>query len=171
MGASGWSYRTPYDPDIKAALRRLQDEVFERGEYYKPWEEIWRYHDSILAKPPGQREKHERQYIKWSRTFRMPDRNYEPTSIQELLRYNAESGTHSILDIDGIAEGPTFGAAAPVPDEDLLRVFGTTQPTAEDVEAVDFDFGEDLERWQAVYFVIYQDGQPSEIRFDGCSGD
>jgi len=171
MGASGWSYKTPYNPDIEAALQRLQQEVFERGDYYKPWEEIWRYHDSILAKPLDQLAVHERQYIKWSRTYRMPDRNYVPASIQELLRNNAESGTHSILDIFGIADEPTFGAATPVPDEELRRVFGTTQPTVEDVESVLSDFGENLERWQAVYFIVYKDGQPYEIHFEGCSGD
>ncbi len=56
MGASGWSYTTPYDPNIEAALQRLQREVFERGEYYKPWVEVWGYHDSILAKPLDQLE-------------------------------------------------------------------------------------------------------------------
>jgi hypothetical protein len=171
MGASGWSYKTPYHPDIEAALQRLKQDVFERGDYYKPWEEIWRYHDSILAKPRDQRAVHERQYIKWSRTYRMPDRNYVPASIQELLRNNAESGTHSILDIFGIADEPTFGAATPVPDEELRRVFGTTQPTVDDVESVLADFAENLERWQAVYFIVYKDGQPYEIHFEGCSGD
>src|SRR5262245_46452864 len=171
MGASGWSYKTPYNPDIEAALQRLQREVFERGDYYKPWEEIWRYHDSILAKALDQLEDHERQYLKRLRPHRLPDRNYVPSSIEKLLRNNAESGTHSILDISSTADEPTFGAATPVPDEDLLRVFGTTQPTVGDVESVIFDFGENLERWQAVYFIVYKDGQPYEIHFEGCSGD
>jgi hypothetical protein len=171
MGASGWSYSAPFGEDVEAALHRLQREVFERGEYYKPWEEIWRYHDSILAKPLDQLEDHERQYIKRMRTFRMPDRDYAPSSIRELLQNNAESGTHSILDIYGIADEPTFGAASPVPDEELIRAFGTTRPTAEQVESSRIDLGENLERWQAVYYVVYKDGQPHEIRFEGCSGD
>ena len=171
MGASGWTNTTPYDSDIEAALVRLQEEVFERGDYYKPWEEAWRYRDSILTKPLDQLEDHERQYIKRLKYYAMPDRNFVPSSIQALLRNNAESGTHSILDIFGIADEVTFGAATPVPDEELLRVFGTTQPTVDQVESVPSDFGENLERWQAVYFIVYQDGQPHEIRFEGCSGD
>jgi hypothetical protein len=171
MGASGWSYSTPYPPDVGAALRRLRREVLERGDYDKPWEEIWRHHDSILAKPPGRWEAHERQYIRTMRSFPMPDRDFVPSSIEELLEHNAESGTHSILDIDGIADEPTSGAATPVPDGGLIRAFGTAQPTAEQVEASGIDFGEGLDRWRAVYFVVYRDGRPSEIRFEGCSGD
>jgi hypothetical protein len=160
MGASGWSYTTPYDPDIEAALQRLQQEVFERGDYYKPWEEIWNYHDSILAKPIHQLEDHERHYIRRMKYMVMPDRDYVPSSIRELLRNNAEAGTHSILDIFGVAAEPTFGAATPVPGEDLRRVFGTVQPTVDDVNSVPSDFGENLGRWQAVYFVVYKNGQP-----------
>ena len=171
MGASGWSYSTPYDENVEAALRRLQREVFERGDYYKPWEEIWRHHDSILAKPLDRLEAHERQYIKMMKSFRLPDRNFVPSSIQELLEHNAESGTHSILDIFGIADEPIFGAATPVPEEELIRAFGTTRPTAEQVEASGIDFGENLERWQAIYYMVYKDGRPHEIRFEGCSGD
>src|SRR5204863_9878348 len=33
MGATGWSYFVPYEADISAALKRLRDNVFERGDY------------------------------------------------------------------------------------------------------------------------------------------
>ena len=36
MGASGWHYFAPFQPDIKAALDQLRDEVFATGEYFKP---------------------------------------------------------------------------------------------------------------------------------------
>ena len=34
MGASGWSNFIAYDPDVETALKALQAEVFERGEYF-----------------------------------------------------------------------------------------------------------------------------------------
>jgi hypothetical protein len=170
MGASGWSYRISYDPDIEAALRRLQQEVFERGEYHKPWVEFWRHREALLAKPRDQLEERERQYLDMLPMF-TPDRDYVPDSIEELLRNNAESGTHSILDISGIADEPTFGAATPVPDDQLLLVFGTTQPTPGDVEAVVDHFMGKLPRWEAVYFIVYEGGRPKEIHFVGRSGD
>jgi hypothetical protein len=123
-------------------------------------------------KPLDQLQDHEREYLRLMKSYPMPDRNYMPASIEDLLRNNPESGTHSILDIYGIADEPSFGAATPLSDEGLLRAFGTTQPTAEEVEsAPDSGFGENLERWQAVYFVVYKDGRPHQIHFEGCSGD
>src|SRR5262245_40250668 len=34
MGATCWSYFTPYEPDANAAFTRLQAEVFARGDFY-----------------------------------------------------------------------------------------------------------------------------------------
>jgi hypothetical protein len=39
MGASGWSYHTPYDADADKALQALRDKVFASGDYYKFWQE------------------------------------------------------------------------------------------------------------------------------------
>ena len=36
MSASGWHYFAPFQPDIKAAFGQLRDEVFDKGEYFKP---------------------------------------------------------------------------------------------------------------------------------------
>ena len=33
MGASGWDYFVPYEADISAALQRLREDVFARGDY------------------------------------------------------------------------------------------------------------------------------------------
>ena len=33
MGATGWDYFVPYQPDISAALQRLREDVFARGDY------------------------------------------------------------------------------------------------------------------------------------------
>jgi hypothetical protein len=35
MGASGWSYRAPYQDDIDAALQQLRWDVYRSGNYYK----------------------------------------------------------------------------------------------------------------------------------------
>jgi hypothetical protein len=32
--------------------------------------------------------------------------------------------------------------------------------------------GESLyDRWEGIYIIVYKDGQPDEIYFEGCSGD
>jgi hypothetical protein len=38
MGASGWSYFVPYQPDINKALQELRQKVFQEGDYFKPAE-------------------------------------------------------------------------------------------------------------------------------------
>jgi hypothetical protein len=186
MGASGWSYRTPYQPDVEAALHALREEVFARGEYLKPWEMMGIPYAEMRAMSDeayAEFEDEEPQILRPFGTTAPPeDAGAEdadgPRTIDELLRTNAESGTHSILDIIGIADEPAFGAACPVPDEILMKCFGTTQPTVEQVGQGWANYPkrlarlvEDLERWHAVYFVIYKDGAPHEIAFDGVSGD
>jgi len=41
MGASGWSYFVPYQPDIQKALQELREVVFQRGGYYRREESCW----------------------------------------------------------------------------------------------------------------------------------
>lgn len=94
-----------------------------------------------------------------------------PGSITELLERAAECGTHSILDIEQTATRPRFGAADPMTGAALRRVFRTTEPTHEQVEAHWPGIAESLGQWQARYLVVYRDGQPQEYAFIGCSGD
>lgn len=94
-----------------------------------------------------------------------------PRSIDELLERAAESGTHSVLDIEHVGRRPGFGIAAPMSESQLRRVFGTSEPSREQVEQHWSDIAESLGRWQARYVVVYREGQMLEYAFIGCSGD
>lgn len=94
-----------------------------------------------------------------------------PRSIDELLELAAESGTHSILDIEHVAPRSGFAVAAPLTPASLARVFGTAEPTHGQVEEHWADIAEELDRCQAHYLVVYQDSRPHEYAFIGCSGD
>ena len=72
--------------------------------------------------------------------------------------------------MERVADSPDYGAVAPLPREELLELFGTDRPTREMVEGSDELF-EALERGQGVYFVVYEEGRPSEIFFAGYSFD
>jgi len=74
------------------------------------------------------------------------------------------------LDLDHISEEPEFFAASPLPDERLLELFGTTQPTRTTVEK-DQDFFEEIDRGHGIYIIVYRDGKPDEICFAGYSFD
>jgi hypothetical protein len=94
-----------------------------------------------------------------------------PGSIDELLEAVAEDGTHSILDIQSTGRRRGFGVAIPYPARAIEQVFGTDQPTHEQVEESWADVAERLERWEAHYLVVYKKGKPAEYAFIGCSGD
>lgn len=96
-----------------------------------------------------------------------------PQSIDELRELAAEAGTHSILDIDHIAESPEFAAATPLSETQLTELFGTVHPTREMVHAVEKSgaFLQFCDGWDAVYFTVYDEGEPKNYFFAGVSGD
>lgn len=93
-----------------------------------------------------------------------------PGSIEELLATAAEDGTHSVLDIVRTGRLRGFGVATPLPARGGQRVFGTTRPSHEQVEASWLVVTERLDRWQAHYLAVYRGGEPVEYAFIGCSG-
>ncbi|MFF3754135.1 hypothetical protein ACFYYH_27340 [Streptomyces sp. NPDC002018] len=129
----------PYQEDLGTAFEELRRKVFEERDYY------WDQEDGPR---PGTLEE-----------------LWEDESVQE-------SGTHSILDIFRIAgpgEYPEDGVLIPVPEDEALRVLGTSKPTRSDVPAFEA-FG--FERWQGRCVVLHDGrGEPREIYFWGASGD
>ena len=197
MGATGWSYFVPYDADVSAALQRLRVDVFERGDYVygddiadeqvkeilektrpalEPWMQKVREQAEQLPEPMRT------LYIQKAEQFkggimsgnvapRRPKR--KPKTIEKALQFQADSGTHSILDIVGISQEPEFGHVRPFPREKLVEYFGSETPShAQIEEAYSSGSLEHLsERWEGIYVVAYDKGKPSEIFFTGCSGD
>jgi hypothetical protein len=102
---------------------------------------------------------------------RRAGRTQPPRTIEELLEISAESGTHSILDITQTSRRRRQGTASLLSDREVRKIFGTTEPTHDQIEGSLLDVWEKLSPWQAVYVVVYCDGQPSEYAFIGCSGD
>lgn len=94
-----------------------------------------------------------------------------PRSIDELLEQAGECGTHSLLDIERVANQPEFAAAVPLTPAAIRKTFGSAEPTHDDVEQNWAEIAEQLKAWEARYFVVYRDGEPFEYAFIGCSGD
>lgn len=98
----------------------------------------------------------------------------EPASIEALMEANQESGTHSVLDVFGVADAPGWSVAAPLSPEERVRHFGSERPTREQVErsfAEVYRIVQDRGPWTGSYLVVYRDDAPSEIFFFGASGD
>jgi hypothetical protein len=171
MGASGWNYFTPYRADVGRALEELRQRVFASRDYgdgATQWA-LDNPAELFASMPPEQRAVMEKHLEQLRASVKEQS---EAASIEELLEQCAEGGTHSILDIcAGISQGPDFATAFPMPEDVMLDLYGTTTPTHEQVEEKIQERGEDLERWQCWYVIVYKNGQPDEVYFEGCSGD
>lgn len=92
-------------------------------------------------------------------------------------------GTQSILDIEGISEEPEQGFASAFHDEDLRRMFGTTQPSRAvlnefliketGVEPEDqiqsTGFFDSIGKGEGRYIILFQGERPSDIYWVGYS--
>ena len=146
MGGHPWWYMVPYESDVQKSLDALREREFKAGRY-NPAEGFPRF-----PVDPGH----------------TPGCKHD--SIEEAQDDADADGTRSILDVSRIGDEPDFDVVARVGDDELMEFFGTTKPTAEDLEDADELF-EGIERGQGVYVVIYENDQPSQIFFAGYSYD
>lgn len=96
----------------------------------------------------------------------------KPTTIDELLEWSEEAGTHTVIDITRVGSTPDFGAATPLSAAQLRAFFGTTTLTCAQAEAAHEALDAQIEQcWQAVYFAVYDGDVPAAWCFVGVSGD
>jgi hypothetical protein len=180
MGASEWFYEVSYRDDVDGALSDLRDDVFSRGDYFRPWEpegpfaemdreelvesslaiidEIGDVGDSV----PGISESVE--------SIRAGG---QPTSIEAARFLSLESGTHSILDCERVTGSPEVCSVAPLTDEELMLLFGSAKPLTETIRSLHDGVFETLalERYEGRFMVGYRGELPESLFFFGVSGD
>ena len=147
MGGHPWFYFVAYQPDINIALQELRRREFEAGRYNPV---IWMPPFPVETNSPAPGARH--------------------ASIEEAMEAADADGTRSILDMERISDTPDDGAVVPLPNEELLDLFGTEKPTREMIEDND-DLFEMLERGQGICVIAYRDDEPTEIYFGGYSYD
>jgi len=147
MGAEPYWYFVKYQPDIETALQELREREFKAGRYHP----VTRFLEfPVTADSPAPGTKHK--------------------SIEQALAAASADGTRSILDIQSVSDEPDVGVATPLDDEVIESLYGTPAPTHEMVED-NLEFLEEIDRGQAVYFLIYKGSKPAEILFAGYSFD
>lgn len=179
MGASGWSYRVPYDDDLDRVLAALQAKVLRDGDYLGWWmptpfagpvpdEALAGMLDEVMFDLPGglsdvmlARVQEDAERIR-----RREDPVY-PDAVRVLA---ADMGTHSIIDMAGVGADPDWDVVAPLDPDVLERTLGTTQPTPERVEEHLGDI-EVMRDYGGTYVVGFTAGEPTDIFFTGISGD
>jgi|GEM_PF-1066585 len=173
MGASGWTYFTPYQEDIKIVLKDLQAEIFQKGEYCDPFK---KYTDDYsiedhLGETISHFDQGQMEAINKSIAF-LKDRNkIKVDTMSDLRSKCAESGTHSIIDIRGIDDSLDLYQSGKAPDDILIKVLGTTTPSREVVNERGAPLQTLRGRWLCTYVLVYEHGEPVEVYFTGYSGD
>lgn len=147
MGAHLYYYFVPYQPDAEKALQELRDREFVAGRY-NPVVPFLRF--PVDAKSPAPGAQHD--------------------SIGEAMEASDADGTRSILDLQTVGDEPNFCIAWRLPDERLLDLFDTREPTHEMIEH-GAELFEDLERGHGVCITAYKNGKPDELFFAGYSFD
>src|SRR5262245_45101350 len=147
MGGEPWFYLVDYEPNIDNALQKLRHREFQAG----------RYNPAV-------------SFPEFPIGAQTPARGPQHNSIEDAIEDADADGTRSILDMERVSDTPDYNAVAPLPDEALMELFGTTKPTREMVDR-SYDLFELLERGKGVYIVVYTGDQPSGIFFAGYSFD
>ncbi|HEV7694072.1 MAG TPA: hypothetical protein VGO52_24780 [Hyphomonadaceae bacterium] len=171
MGAHPYCYFTSYNPDIAAALDELREQEFRAGRY-----------DPALqaANPPT---------FTFEQTFppgpEFPSPGAQHASMMEAFEESEPDGTGSILDLFGIALEPEFVHCSPVPDADLISIFGSAQPMRADIETIlpkrgpispdalqrFGTFWDSIGRGEGRYIVVHGASGPEALFFAGYSLD
>jgi hypothetical protein len=187
MGASGWIYFTPYQSDPANALAELRQQIYASGDFINYLAQSQAHLEKVVQNGSAEQQAwlsdwQQREYL-FGRTPPDPaellqevGQQLKEQTLDTIRLFDEGNGTHSILDIEYIAveERTLYGASALPPDA-LLEIFGTPQPTHEQIEACYEHYPSPLdalyERWTAIYMIVYHDREPSEYCFIGASGD
>lgn len=92
-------------------------------------------------------------------------------TIDSLREEQAEDGTGTVIDVFDLSEDREPGFAAPAEAHVLEEAFGTAEPSRDLVDERWSGLAEQLDRGDAVYFEVFEAGEPSEWCFVGCTGD
>ncbi|MGH7135064.1 MAG: hypothetical protein ACREHD_04945 [Pirellulales bacterium] len=147
MGAEPYYYFVKYQADADKALQELREHEFAAGRY-----------NPVMP------------FLDFPASANSPAPGAEHDSIEEAMEASDADGTRSILDLQTVGEEPDFCVACRLPEETLLDLYDTTEPTHEMLEQ-NMGFLEDLERGHGIYTVVYKNGKPDELFFAGYSFD
>jgi hypothetical protein len=156
MAGEPWEVSAPYDADVARVLEETRQRIFREGSYtrveghpFATLEEL----DAFFMRGPDEDEGEEEEG--WVE-----------------VDMSGATGTQSILDIRGVDSRVAVGVAAPLNDNELREIFGTTTPELSDLTSDRVcDLYERLQRGECAYVVVHEQRRPSQIVFYGYSWD
>ncbi|MCP4325809.1 MAG: hypothetical protein GY787_29025 [Alteromonadales bacterium] len=181
MAAQFWHFDTNFNNDIKDSLQSAKISCFKSGEFSSEYKSI---EEAIHSTKQAIKNVHDHETIEDIKECLLDE--FEPTlellnsltppkmiqeEIDQLLIINRESGTKSILDIQGISEEREYGMTAKLKEPELENIFGTLQPTVDDVSDKLSAIAEYCDRYMSVYLIAYENNEPTRVFFAGYSAD
>lgn len=169
MGADGWTYFVPYQEDLEQAMRDLQQDLFQQGEYW-----LFDYSDLTLETflSPDYKEWMGAEEIEANRALLQHLQNGpKPQTIDELREWQGAEGCGSILDMRFIGARGTPDTIALLTPTEREALYGTLQPTHEQIDNGGQGYFDYCERGEGIAIIVYRDGVPDEMFFAGISGD
>jgi hypothetical protein len=148
MGGHPYWYFVTYEDSAQSALDKLREREFKAGRYNPVIPFLEFDEPEFSQQQPGAKHR----------------------SIAAAMDASAEDGTRSILDLGKVGKASDYGVAGLVPAAKLKQLFGTDQPTREQVQS-NHELFEDIQRGQGIYFTVYRGGAPAELFFAGYSYD
>lgn len=150
MGGEPWKFRAAWQADLSKVLAEARACVF-RDKLYDP--------------VPGRAF----ETLDALDTFFMSEPEFDENG--EWTGEGAD-GTRSILDIRAVSAEIAPGVTAPLGDDELAVIFGSSRPTAKELTAErESTIYERLTRGDSLFVVLYTDDQPTEVVFYGYSWD
>ena len=166
MTSTAWGYLVPYQEDIQQALNEIKQHVFQRGEFFTELGDLLSFLQSDQIQNLSQ-EKIEQIKAR----INILEQEPIPVTIPALIQKNGDTGTHSIIDMQGISEEPKQHHISPLTDEEIEKYFGHTQPTLAMLEQNNNNILNLCEHWQGRYLLVYENQKPIDIFFIGISGE
>jgi hypothetical protein len=159
MGASGWHHFVPHDTDVKAALDRLQQDVFATGAFYRPRRAKRAVTIAELRAVCAEEGTH--SVLDIVRVLDQP----LPRPILHRGEQPADRGA-AIHE-----EAQLVGSVAPLGPDALISMFGTTRPSRPSAEWQVMAFNRWIPRGCGLYTTIFDGERASELVFAGWTGD
>jgi len=171
MGGQPWPYFVPYQPDIEAAMEALQQVEFAAGRYY-----CRRDYNPHLP-PPASIYDLRANYLTEDGSQSILDmvsvvEHAEPAPVAPLTDEIAAAlgGVPEEMRHFFNTQSMPLCTIVKLSDPELLRHFGTTHPTREQIVS-NSDYFEHIGRGCGIYIIAYKNNQPDEIHFAGYSFD
>jgi hypothetical protein len=165
MTSTAWGYLVPYQEDIQLALSTIQQEVFQRGEFFTELGDLLAFLKSEQTQYASL-EKIEQIKAR----INVLEQEPIPVTIPALIQKSGEVGTHSIIDMQGISNEPKENHISPLTDGEIEEYFGHKQPTLSMLEQNNNNILNLCEQWQGRYLLVYENERPVDIFFIGISG-